>query len=222
MNNFSQRYRTHLIKSFPHVIIFNGFNELNGLKMSDKTINKIIGIGLSKTGTASLAYALRYLGFSCVHYPTSRDVIKNERAVVDGIVAIDFPYYDYYYPGSKFIYTVRNNYQDWIDSCRIHFEMKLPPEVLKSSGQNLHKLFLENMFPVWGTDRFSEEIWKKSYENHKNIVTEYFKDRPEDLLIIDICAGEGWEKLCRFLDKPIPYNEPFPKTNITYNPFKKV
>ena len=33
---------------------------------------------------------------------------------------------------------------------------------------------------------------------------EHFKDRPEDLLIIDICSGEGFEKLAPFLDRPLP------------------
>ena len=35
-------------------------------------------------------------------------------------------------------------------------------------------------------------------------VREYFKVRPHDLLIIDVAAGEGWEKLCPFLEQPIP------------------
>jgi 3'(2'), 5'-bisphosphate nucleotidase len=34
------------------------------------------------------------------------------------------------------------------------------------------------------------------------------------LLVLDITAGEGWEKLCPFLGKPIP-DIPFPKANVT-------
>jgi hypothetical protein len=45
--------------------------------------------------------------------------------------------------------------------------------------------------------------------HYKNVL-EYFKNRPDDLLIIDICAGQGWEKLCPFLDKPLP-QYPFPE-----------
>jgi hypothetical protein len=33
---------------------------------------------------------------------------------------------------------------------------------------------------------------------------------------MNICDGEGWEKLCSFLNKPIP-DVPFPKENITEN-----
>jgi hypothetical protein len=41
---------------------------------------------------------------------------------------------------------------------------------------------------------------------------EYFKDRPEDLLVIDFTKGEEWEKLCSFLRKDIP-TEDFPHYN---------
>ena len=43
----------------------------------------------------------------------------------------------------------------------------------------------------------------------------YFsKNRPNDLLVMNICDGEGWEVLCPFLNKPIP-NVIFPKKNVT-------
>ena len=35
---------------------------------------------------------------------------------------------------------------------------------------------------------------------------------PDQLVIIDITAGEGWEPLCRFLNRPIP-EVPLPKLN---------
>lgn len=41
---------------------------------------------------------------------------------------------------------------------------------------------------------------------------DYFAGRPEDLLIMDICAGDGWEKLCPFLGFEIP-ETPFPHLN---------
>ena len=45
---------------------------------------------------------------------------------------------------------------------------------------------------------------KKTYLDHLEDVKKYFKDRPEDLLIINIISDEGWEKLCPFLNKKIP------------------
>ena len=42
---------------------------------------------------------------------------------------------------------------------------------------------------------------------------EYFKNRPQDFLNLDIIGGEGWEKLCEFLGKPIP-DVPFPRKRV--------
>ena len=41
---------------------------------------------------------------------------------------------------------------------------------------------------------------------------EYFRERPKDLLVLNVCAGEGWEKLCPFLNKERP-DVPFPYLN---------
>jgi len=46
-------------------------------------------------------------------------------------------------------------------------------------------------------------------EFHVAEVKDYFKDRPEDLLIIDVCSGEGFAQLAPFLGAAIPA-EPFP------------
>ena len=49
-----------------------------------------------------------------------------------------------------------------------------------------------------------------------NGIKEYFRNRPNDLLVMNICNGEGWKVLCPFLDKSIP-DVQFPKKNITKN-----
>ena len=40
----------------------------------------------------------------------------------------------------------------------------------------------------------------------------YFRERPQDLLVLDFAKGDGWEKLCRFLGADIPESE-FPHAN---------
>ena len=54
--------------------------------------------------------------------------------------------------------------------------------------------------------------FRKGYEKHHFDVTSYFKDRPNDFLLIDIIEGDGWEKLCKFLNCDIP-DVAFPNTN---------
>jgi hypothetical protein len=47
------------------------------------------------------------------------------------------------------------------------------------------------------------------YDVHEDNVKTYFQNRPESLLVTDICAGEGWETLCPFLVLDVPL-QPFP------------
>jgi hypothetical protein len=56
---------------------------------------------------------------------------------------------------------------------------------------------------IFGTYKFNRERLSYIYDLHYKTVMEYFKDRPESLLAIDICGGEGWEKLCPFLKLPL-------------------
>ena len=69
---------------------------------------------------------------------------------------------------------------------------------------------------LYGTNSFDIEKFKKGYIRHYNTAKNYFENRAEDFLIINIIEGEGWEKLCPFLKKKIP-NKEFPHLNITKN-----
>lgn len=41
---------------------------------------------------------------------------------------------------------------------------------------------------------------------------DHFKDRPDDLLVVDFTQGAGWNELCEFLGHPVP-DAPFPHAN---------
>ena len=62
---------------------------------------------------------------------------------------------------------------------------------------------------VYGTYAFDRRRMAHVYDRHYRAVTEYFEDRPESLLVMDITRGEGWEKLCPFLGKAV-LDAPFP------------
>ena len=94
----------------------------------------------------------------------------------------------------------------WLNSCRKQFNKKLAEKRSDAANQ----LFLE----LYDTVIFEEKKFRTGYQKFTEGVLEYFKDRPNDLLIIDISKGEGWEKLCPFLDKPLQKTL-FPKSNVT-------
>lgn len=167
---------------------------------------KIFGIGLSKTGTTSLNQALIEMGFKSVHYPQRAELFSGDfRCFDDYDAATDIPVAPYYpqlderYPGSKFILTVRD-VEDWLRSM----------DRWLSQNRRPSEFVLRVRIAVYGVVKFHAGRLRYVYERHLRDVREYFKDRPEDLLVMNICAGEGWDKLCPFLNRAVIPSRDFP------------
>ena len=183
---------------------------------------KIFGLGLSRTGTRSLTAALQVLGYDCSHYPIDEDTyveLSNGQYDLsllkfhDGLTDITtIPFYEQFdqlYPGSKFILTVRDQTQ-WLESCARHWFNRPAFKDTIDPDEEVHlrmRQFLRSA--VYGCYNFVPDRFAWVYDQHVRKVMDYFKDRPDDLLIIDVCSGEGFEKLAPFLNRPIP-SEPFP------------
>jgi hypothetical protein len=173
---------------------------------------KIFGIGLGKTGTNSLTEALNILGYRAKHYPDPEkmltrnftELLNTYDALTDSPVIPVYKELDKMYPNSKFIFTIRNE-DDWIPSCKVQWA-KSGPYMRKGFYGQLRK-------ELFGTVEFNEKRFRDKNRKHIEDVKKYFKDRPNDLLIMNICEGDGWEVLCKFLDKSV-LNIPFPKLNI--------
>ncbi len=167
---------------------------------------KTFGIGLSRTGTTSLTLALEALGLSAVHFPTTMKQIEEHDAATDTPVAASFQSLDSRFPGSKFIYTVRD-LPEWLESCRRFW------------GKRQRSHFAQNPFIVklqrqlYGAIDFDPERFADAYARHDAQVRGHFAERPGDLLVIDICGGDArWQPLCEFLGVDVPAI-PFPSTN---------
>ncbi len=184
-------------------------------------MSKVFGLGLSKTGTSSLGEALNLLGIRTIHYPCDESTfacLRNGRyrlPILEGYQgAVDIPVAPFYaqldaeYPGSRFVLTVRDP-QAWLRSVELHWELMMEwwhqyPDF---------KRFQEFISAcVYGSIGFSRDRFLHVYETHRRNVERYFGDRPGDLLVLDICGGEGWEALCPFLGVEVP-EAPFPHAN---------
>ena len=173
--------------------------------------SKIFGIGLPRTGTTSLHQALQYLGYTSIHTPLKlfknpdHELCDNYDAFSDSPVPFIYPILDKRYPGSKFICTTRD-IDSWLESIEWNVEL----------GNVEHRLdnniIAEMRQAYWGATKFEPKFVRQVWEKHSAGVQEYFAQRPEDLLMIDIIQGEGWEKLCPFLEQEIP-SIPFPYSN---------
>lgn len=175
---------------------------------------KVFGLGLSKTGTSSLAAALSTLGFRTVHNPTDDATVQSllfgcvrcaitesSDAVCDILFVRHFRELDLEFPNSRFILTTRSR-DAWLASCRRHWADRYAL---------LHDLTNEDLvdFNVYGSTRFHERIFSSAYDTHYSAVRHHFKGRSQQFLDIDICAGQGWGPLCQFLGVPQP-NVAFP------------
>jgi len=175
-------------------------------------MSKIFGLGFHKTGSTTLESALIILGYDCVgkHDHLFAAINNNDWTQIDEAVSKhdafrDMPWPLFYqaldgqYPDSKFILTVRDP-DAWIKSCKNHYKDVGDPVFARIYGEGHH-------FPVG-----HEKHWIDTYEAHNQAVRDYFKDKPDAFLEVNWEAGDGWKKLCAFLDKPIP-SRPFPHAN---------
>ena len=63
---------------------------------------------------------------------------------------------------------------------------------------------------LWFEEEFADD-YLQSFRDHNREVVEYFAGR-DDLLVMDVEKGDGWEKLCGFLGTGIP-DTPYPWKN---------
>jgi hypothetical protein len=171
---------------------------------------KVFCIGFHKTGTTSLEVALNQLGYRVTGcfgtkdprisekvYDMADELVQKYDAFEDNPWPVIYKELDQKYPGSKFIHTIRPA-ESWIKSQVRDFASTNTP-------------MREWIYGV-GCPEGNEAIYVARYERHNREVEEYFKDRPDDLLRFDLPRGDGWEKLCPFLETDIP-DKPFPHAN---------
>src|SRR5262245_44092838 len=183
---------------------------------------KVFGIGLNKTGTSSLGEALNLLGVKTIHYPcndfTYGQLIRGDLklAILESYQGIvDTPIVPYYaqlselYPRSKFILTLREK-AAWLRSIEAHWQFVREWCRRDRRFQRVSDFVAA---AVYGTLEFNAERFSHVYDLHYRNATEFFRSRPNDLLIMDICAGDSWEPLCEFLELKIPTTQSFPHTN---------
>jgi|10_taG_2_1085330.scaffolds.fasta_scaffold08191_8 hypothetical protein len=171
-------------------------------------MSKVFCIGMFKTGTTSVGVAMKILGYQTTYsfwglkgfdywledkstYKKYHSVVKQRankyQAFADSPWLFLYKELDIWFPNSKFILTLRET----------------PEDVARSDINMWEKLGKPNA-PL--AEKFVER-----YNKHNQEVREYFKDR-SDLLEVCFEKGEGWKKICNFLEKPVP-DFPFPHAN---------
>lgn len=196
---------------------------LSSPKYPDYEKPKIFGIGLSKTGTTTLAAALMLLGFSTLDWsnPLTRELISDDDlpnfdAFTDIPVSVRFEYFYYLYPNSKFILTVRP-FDSWVKSISSHWHRNLGMSDFdrsKAAMEEPRAFHYGTQFrDICRSLYFNYENYREAFEAHGRRVRRFFRDKPADrFLELNIFGGDGWPKLCAFVGREAP-SAPFPWRN---------
>ena len=161
---------------------------------------RIFGIGLNKTGTTSLAEALRILGLTVDH----SDERNTQRCVScewpEEIVGyLDGPIHRVKwilakrFPDALFLLTERD-YISWINSRIVHV---------------LHNRVRQDGDPWQDIDTAA---WQREFEDWHSDANRFHAEYPHRVLRWNVNEPLGWEPLCRFLKLDVPA-VPFPKSN---------
>ena len=187
---------------------------------------KVFCIGRNKTGLTSLGQALEGFGYKLGNQRKSEllldDWAKKDFAKIirhcrtadafkDVPFSLDhtFEIVDQAFPGSKFILSVRENAAEWYDShirydTRALGKGRLPvADDLKSYTYRKPGWYWQLHQYVYHIDEstlYDRDTYIKHYENYNRNVIEYFKNRPDDLLVINLKDDNAMEKLCNFLN----------------------
>jgi len=154
--------------------------------------SKIWGLGLSRTGTSTLTYVLNEVGYNHIHYPTDDEMLSfNNDGASDIPVIPKFKKLDTMFPNSKFILTTRDK-EKWLQSMSTYLARKV------NWNQSTRTLNIREL--VYGDVWFNYSVYERSFDNHEKNIREYFKKRPNDLLVLNIVDGiDKPQKLFDFL-----------------------
>lgn len=188
---------------------------------------KIFGIGYPKTATSSLSKALAILGFRPAHdtydilprfFPEELKEYEYDPQILDqndalcGIVCLVYQQLDQAYPGAKFILTVRDDHK-WLASVRAHLQINETAQGRAMDTELPLRPFVRAKLyngDIWFNEEHTDD-YLEIYRDFNRGVLKYFEGR-DNLLVMDIEQGDGWDVLCNFLGCPVP-DKPLPWKN---------
>ncbi len=166
---------------------------------------KVLVIGLSKTGTSSLKQMLTELGYRVCgpRKALLREVRKGNLAALDPVLDEFDAFEDWPWPlayrhaharygaRARFILSTRITAEKWFRSIENHGYGTSPFKSMRDSYGRYRPFGREAEFT-------------RIYEGHNAAVRDYFAGNPGQFIELCLERGDGWEKLCGFLGRPVP------------------
>jgi hypothetical protein len=190
----------------------------------------VFSAGFGRTGTLSLKLALEEIGLGPCHH--MKEVVENGEAQIplwneayagrpdfEAIyggygAAVDWPTAAYWrelaaaYPEARVILSTRSA-ESWCDSfAETILTILMAPEKWPAGAQSWLEMVTDVVIKRSLGGKVGRDDMIATFEAHEAAVKAAIP--PDRLLVFEV--REGWEPLCRFLDRPVP-DLPFPRTN---------
>ncbi len=164
-------------------------------------MSKIFIIGLPRTGTTSVCVSLLDLGFKVAHCAVTEGSLLAADVIGDTPAYCDYRKLDRRFPGSRFIYLERQ-IDSWLPSIKSLFENMITGLLMPQGGfpPAVKRCYAETFSPLNRQTAISDEHLKNCYIRHRDNVSEYFKNRPNDIISIDVSHQNAYLKMIDFLN----------------------
>lgn len=157
---------------------------------------RVLCVGFQKTGTSSFGVAMQHLGFS--HYGYNRYLA---RILQEGDVESCLEFASHFNSLDDLPWST----PEFVDAYRRRF--RAARYVMLERDE---MAWLRSYFGYFG-ERCTPEEALRRLRDHQSRILDLLAGE-EHFLRMNICAGEGYEKLCPFLGVPVPAT-PFPSEN---------
>ena len=203
--------------------------------------SKVFCIGFGKTGTTTIERVLKDFNYRLGNQEKGELLIfdwynrdfnnilklcKTADAFQDVPFSLPFTYMilDHQFKNAKFILTERNTPEQWYQSLtafhsKLWSDGKTRPtaDELVNAEYRYKGFAYKTVKLLYGTpddDLYNKERLIAIYKAHNDMVKDYFKSRPEKLLVINVSKKNDYFRLCNFLNKN-PKRDDFPWENKT-------
>ena len=200
--------------------------EFQKIKVARRGKNKIFIIGQNKTGTTSIKNTFEDMGY-LVGNQRHAELMYNDYFKKDfkpllkycrsAEVFQDFPFsypetykhVDNFFPKSKFILTVRDSSEQWYNSITKFHARRFGNGSIPSMEDLQRATYVEKgwvwkifsyLYPPKGKDIYNKGQLMQTYIDYNKEIIDYFKERPKDLLVLNLSEENAFQKFINFLD----------------------
>jgi sulfotransferase family protein len=170
----------------------------------DQNYRKYFAIGFNKTGTSSIHRVFLASGLYATHdsrWGRKKNQIEiwHRQAFSDGGPR-NFARIDRAFPNSRFILNVRD-LDAWLDSRIAHLQRTSQRKPRRPDGN-------------WRDTDKAVQKWVRARNRHHGAVLSYFRDRPDDLLVVNFIRDpDAASKIARFCGGPAMAEKPHENPN---------